>query len=53
MREDDRPQLGKSSKLVDVDGNEIHGQCKLLLNIKLATVQLDTEAIVADIAKWS
>ena len=34
MREDDRPQLGKSLKLVGVSGNSIHGQGKLLFNIK-------------------
>ena len=49
MREDDRPQLGKSSKLVGASGNEIHGQGKGLFSIKLGTVQLETEAIVADI----
>ena len=49
MREDDRPQLGKSSKLVGESGNEIHGQGKGLFSIKLGTVQLETEAIVADI----
>ena len=45
---DDRPQLGKSLKLVGVGRNAIHGQGNLLFNIKLARVQLDTEAIVAD-----
>ena len=49
MREDDRTPLGKSSKLVGASGNEIHGQGKGLFSIKLGTVQLETEAIVADI----
>ena len=49
MREDDRPQLGKSSKLVGASGNEIHGQGKGLFSIMLGAVQLETEAIVADI----
>ena len=49
MREDDRLQLGKSSKLVGASCDEIHGQRKSLFSIKLGTVQLETEAIVADI----
>ena len=50
MKTGDRPELSKSTKLVGADGTEIIGQGKGRFQIKLGPIQLDIDAIVADIA---
>ena len=49
MKTGDRPELSKSTKLVGAGGTEIIGQGKGRFQIKLGPIQLDIDAIVADI----
>ena len=49
MRPQDKPQLTKSTKIVGASGSVISEKGKANFTLKLGTVELEVEAIVADI----